>query len=162
MQAEVDLRRILLSCATVGLVVGIIGAIPVVRLPNLCCLWVIAGGFTCAYLSLRNTKGVETVDGAIIGAIFGFMYGILNQAVLFLINTLFTLLGLGLDVRGVAFGGLSGVLDLHIGGVLWGLLLIILTTLESVLFGAVGGALYAVVANSEDIPDPRRGKIRKS
>ena len=143
MAEEVDFRRMVVYCVIVGAAVGLLGAIPILRLPNICCLWIIAGGFAAAYLTTRDVKSVEMVDGAIIGAVFGIVYAIVDQVIFSIINALLDVLGLGLASRGVAVGGLASLTNITLRSILWWGLLLILNIIEGIIFGAVGGLIYA-------------------
>lgn len=56
-----------------GLVVGVLSALPLVSAGNICCcLWVVLGGVTAAYLLQQNQPGPITAgDGALAGLIAG-------------------------------------------------------------------------------------------
>jgi hypothetical protein len=164
MAEEVDFKRMIAYCVIVGALVGLVGALPILRLPNICCLWIIAGGFATTYFATREVKSLEMVDGAIIGAVFGIVYALVDHLAFSLINALFDVLGLGLAVRGVAAGGLGSLLNITLRGTLWWGLLLILNVIEGVVFGAVGGLLYAALfAEGGTQPDaptwttPKRG-----
>ncbi|MFH1054525.1 MAG: hypothetical protein V1744_00355 [Candidatus Altiarchaeota archaeon] len=146
---EMDFKRVAVYCALIGLFVGVVAAIPIVRLPNVCCLWIIVGGFAAAYVSGRNMKIFELADGAIVGAVFGLLYGITDTIAILVVNMVFDLFGLGLAVRGVNVGGVAALLNIQLKGVVWTLLSFVITTVEGVIFGAVGGVLYATLRGSE-------------
>jgi hypothetical protein len=62
-----------------GLVLGVLSALPVVSMGNACCcLWVIAGGVTAAYL-LQNSQAAPITSGD--GAAVGFLAGVLGAVV---------------------------------------------------------------------------------
>jgi len=56
-----------------GLVMGVLSALPVVAVGNLCCcLWVVCGGLAAAYLLQQNQPAPLTPgDGALVGLIAG-------------------------------------------------------------------------------------------
>jgi len=145
MRDEMDFRRALMYCLVFGVLVGLIGAVPLLRLPNLCCLWIVAGGFATTYLATRQMRSIEAVDGVIIGAIFGLVYGIVDGLGVFAINAFFNIIGLGLAVRGVKEGGFASLFDIHLAGVAWFLMLFILNVMVGVIFGAVGGLICAAI-----------------
>jgi hypothetical protein len=62
-----------------GLVLGVLSALPIVNIGNLCCcLWVISGGVVAAYLLQKNQ--VEPI-GAGDGAAVGFLAGVIGAVV---------------------------------------------------------------------------------
>jgi hypothetical protein len=55
-----------------GAVLGVLSALPILSVANCCCIWLIAGGVTGAYLLQQNTIAPITLgDGAIVGALAG-------------------------------------------------------------------------------------------
>jgi hypothetical protein len=56
-----------------GLVMGVLSALPLVNAGNLCCcMWVVAGGVTAAYVFQQNQPGPITAgDGALAGLLAG-------------------------------------------------------------------------------------------
>jgi hypothetical protein len=62
-----------------GLVLGVLSALPIVNMGNACCcLWVIAGGVTAAYL-LQNSQSTPVTSGD--GAAVGFLAGVVGAIV---------------------------------------------------------------------------------
>lgn len=63
-----------------GLVTGVLSAIPVVSLGNACCcLWVVTGGMTAAYLLQQQQSAPLTpVDGALVGVLAGVTAAFIN------------------------------------------------------------------------------------
>jgi len=62
-----------------GLVLGVLSALPIVNMGNACCcLWVIAGGVTAAYL-LQNNQAAPVTSGD--GAAVGFLAGVFGAIV---------------------------------------------------------------------------------
>jgi hypothetical protein len=64
-----------------GLVLGVLSALPIVNMGNACCcLWVIAGGVTAAYL-LQNAQAAPLTagDGAAVGLLAGVVGGVVWQ-----------------------------------------------------------------------------------
>ena len=145
MGRDLDIERIVFFCAALGLVVGVVAAVPILMVPNLCCVWIMAGGFIAAFLSTHRMKSPEVVDGAIVGAVFGFFYGFINGISIQIVKTVLNLFGIGLAARGQTVGGVSSIMNFHIGGILWGLLLFVLNIALGVLFGAAGGLLCTAI-----------------
>jgi hypothetical protein len=66
-----------------GLVMGVLSALPIINLANVCCcLWVIAGGVTAAYMLQQNQSAPITAgDGALIGLLAGLAGAVINIVV---------------------------------------------------------------------------------
>jgi len=56
-----------------GLVIGLLSAIPYVRLGNvICCMWIVIGGALASYLYIKNsTTPVSVGEGALLGGMAG-------------------------------------------------------------------------------------------
>ena len=56
-----------------GLVIGVLSALPIVYVGNACCcLWIVGGGITAAYLFQQNqAMPMATGDGALVGLLAG-------------------------------------------------------------------------------------------
>ncbi len=62
-----------------GLLLGVLSALPIVNMGNACCcLWVLAGGATAAYL-LQNAQAMPITSGD--GAAVGFLAGVVGALV---------------------------------------------------------------------------------
>lgn len=69
-----------------GLFIGIVSAVPVIGLANMCCLWVFVGGvITARVMQQHHPTPITLVDGALAGALAGAMgltiHGIIAVAV---------------------------------------------------------------------------------
>ncbi len=66
-----------------GLLLGVLSALPIIKMGNACCcLWVLAGGAVAAYLLQRNQAGPITAgDGAGVGFLAGVFGAIVWQVV---------------------------------------------------------------------------------
>ena len=79
-----------------GLVTGVLSALPFIGAFNACCcLWVVAGGVTAAYLLQdRNPSPIEVGDGAVAGLLAGvigaFVYLILSIPITLLMAPMMT------------------------------------------------------------------------
>jgi hypothetical protein len=62
-----------------GLLVGVLSALPIVNIGNVCCcLWVICGGMLAAYLLQQGQPFAITVaDGALVGLLAGLFGGVI-------------------------------------------------------------------------------------
>jgi hypothetical protein len=162
MSDDIDLNRAFMYCVAVGFVVGIIASVPVLRLPNICCLWIIAGGFAAVYLSGADVKNVEFVDAAVVGGMFGGVYGIVVNIATFLINIPLNLLGLGSSVRGTTGSGLLDRLGVHLGIAMVGdIAVVVVNVIIGIIFGAVGGLLYIALIDERGASKPS-GLIKPS
>jgi hypothetical protein len=66
-----------------GLLLGVLSALPIIKLGNACCcLWMLAGGAVAAYLLQHNqTDPITTGDGAGVGFLAGVFGGIVWQVI---------------------------------------------------------------------------------
>jgi uncharacterized protein YqgC (DUF456 family) len=73
-----------------GLLIGVLSALPIVGLANLCCcMWVIAGGMVAAYVLQSNTAQVITTgDGAVVGLLAGIVGAAVHTLVSLPVNLL--------------------------------------------------------------------------
>lgn len=60
-----------------GLAIGVLSALPLIKLGNcVCCLWVVGGGALAAYLLQQNHPyAIESADGALVGLLSGLIGG---------------------------------------------------------------------------------------
>jgi hypothetical protein len=67
-----------------GLVLGVLSALPIIAAGNLCCcLWVVAGGMTAAYVLQQNDpQPITAADGALAG----FLAGIVGAIVYLMVS----------------------------------------------------------------------------
>ena len=63
-----------------GLVNGVLSALPIVSALNVCCcLWVVSGGVTGAYLlQEKDPRPIEIGDGAVVGLLAGLIGAVVN------------------------------------------------------------------------------------
>lgn len=55
-----------------GLMIGVLGALPIVNIANCCCLWVIGGGVVASYLmQSSHPRPITAGDGAVVGLLAG-------------------------------------------------------------------------------------------
>lgn len=55
-----------------GLAMGVLSVLPIINIPNCCCLWVVFGGGLAAYLMQQNhPEPISAGDGAIVGLLAG-------------------------------------------------------------------------------------------
>jgi len=148
-----EIRNMLTAAVMVGAVAGVIGAVPLLDLCNVCCLWIIAGGFAASYIYGRG-KTIEPADGAIIGVLFGLVYGIVVTVMGLLVTTSLKMLTAG---AGGLFSEQIDFFGVQIGEPLRTLMLAFFNILLGMVFGAFGGAL-ATTTTKEDVRKPRLRK----
>lgn len=143
-----EIKSMLMPAAGVGVLIGIIGAIPLVNLCNICCLWILIGGFLAAYMYGRKAR-VEMADGAVIGVLFGGVYGIVVSIANFIVSTVMNMLGLGLSMAGGTEDALSQF-GFDVGTSILGMLLgFVINVILGVIFGAIGGVIYAATVGKK-------------
>jgi hypothetical protein len=73
-----------------GLFIGVLSALPIVGVANICCcMWVIGGGMVAAYLLQSNTpQAIATGDGALVGLLAGLIGAVVHTIVSLPINLL--------------------------------------------------------------------------
>lgn len=55
-----------------GLMIGLLGALPIINIANCCCLWTISGGVVAAYLmQSSHPRPITAGDGAVVGLLAG-------------------------------------------------------------------------------------------
>jgi amino acid transporter len=60
-----------------GLFIGVLSSLPVVKIANCCCLWVITGGLLTVYLQQQSqAEPVQTGDGVLGGLVAGLVGGL--------------------------------------------------------------------------------------
>ena len=66
-----------------GIVMGVLSALPIINIGNVCCcLWVIAGGLVAAYVLQQNqTAPIEAGDGALVGLLAGLLGAVIESLV---------------------------------------------------------------------------------
>lgn len=74
-----------------GLFIGILSALPFVKMANACCcLWVVAGGMLAAYLMQQNYPAPITAgDGAVVGLLSGIFGAVVTVLVMIPIDMVF-------------------------------------------------------------------------
>jgi hypothetical protein len=76
-------KAMLMPAVWGGVTIGVLSALPVVSIGNLCCcLWIVTGGAVAAYLLQNNTEQpIELGDGALVGLLAG-LFGAVAHAIL--------------------------------------------------------------------------------
>jgi hypothetical protein len=143
-----------------GLVTGVLSALPLIGAFNACCcLWVVAGGVTAAYLLQdRDPNPIQVGDGAIAGLMAGvigaFVYLILSIPITLLMAPMMTAFtdrmlndsNLPPEFREFVSSGIGtafGIILSFVGYLMAG-----------VLFSTLGGVLGAVIFRKKTAPPP--------
>ncbi|MBD3388722.1 MAG: hypothetical protein GF416_06610 [Candidatus Altiarchaeales archaeon] len=127
-----EAKNIVFSGFLVGLAVGVIAAVPVIRLCNVCCLWIFFGGFLAAYVYGRG-RAVEYVDCAAVGVVFGLTYGVVSNSSLLVVGLILDALNLshiGSGSFGLAGSALKAIIRVFLG----------------IVLGASGSVVYAATS----------------
>ncbi|HSK11359.1 MAG TPA: hypothetical protein VK911_17375 [Vicinamibacterales bacterium] len=145
-----------------GLVLGVLSALPVISIGNLCCcMWMIAGGVVAAYaLQASQPEPVTTGDGAVVGL----LAGVIGSGVYLLISVPVSILMgpvQGRMVERLLEGGaelpeaMGPVLEamrhgnVSLAGIVVGFLV---TLLLSLIFSTVGGVVGAALFRKKTPP----------
>ncbi len=153
---------------TGGIVAGVLSALPVVSAGNACCcLWIVAGGLTAAYLLQQNREiPITAADGAIVGLLAG-VIGAFVQLVLSIPISLIvgpmeremlerfsevwgTIGGSGDVFGGYDQGPAGGVLGVIIFSIIAFFFTLVVGSMVSTIAGLVGAALFA----KKSVPRP--------
>ncbi|MBU0762599.1 MAG: hypothetical protein KKD39_06195 [Candidatus Altiarchaeota archaeon] len=143
MKAEIEPRKAILNAALMGFIFGIVGAIPILWIPNICCLWILAGGFLSVYLVGKSKKSIELADGFIIGAIFGISYTVFNEVAYYIIVAIMAVFSIGPSNIPNTTGGLAK-------GIVKMLFLALVNLVVSFFAGGFGGLAYVVSSNPSE------------
>jgi hypothetical protein len=139
-----------------GLVLGVLSALPLVNLGNLCCcLWVISGGAVAAYLlQAGQAAPITTGDGAAVGLWAGFVgaivWVVLQVPVSLAMQPLLTRLTAGLLNAGELPDSVRPLLEMTqqgagitlVGFIVGGFVTLIVCVVFSTLGGLIGAALF--------------------
>lgn len=144
-----------------GLVIGLLSALPIVSAGNLCCcLWVLLGGVTAAYLLQQGQLDPITgADGALVGLMAGgvgaFCYLLVSIPVTIVVSPLERALmerlyqaggGMPPEVRGYMDGAAGAAVKLVLG--------FLFMLFASPAFGALGGLFGATLFRKAQPPAP--------
>jgi hypothetical protein len=136
-----------------GLVVGVLSALPIVSAGNVCCcLWVICGGVTAAFLLQQNqTAPLSSGDGALVG----FLAGVVGAFVSLLLSIPITIVVAPLeraffeylsqrggDMPPELRGYMNGPVGASIGVVLWFVVMLFAGPVFSTIGGLLGAAIF--------------------
>jgi hypothetical protein len=131
-------RKTILTCIFFGLIVGAISAVPILWIPNLCCLWIVFGGFISAYACDRGSKQMDVGDGFIIGALFGISYAVFNEFFYHIINAVLRTLGFAVASSSMTVSGF--IMD-----VVRIVFLLVFNLVLSFFIAGSGGAAYVFI-----------------
>ncbi len=151
-----------------GLVLGVLSALPVVSIGNLCCcLWLVAGGVVAAYVLQSNQSApVTTGDGAVAGLLAGAIGSVVYLVVSVPISLLMgpvqnrmveRLLQSSGDIPEAMRPALEAMRQggLSVLGIIFGFLVMLVL---SVVFSTAGGAIGAALFRKKVPPLPPAGE----
>lgn len=151
-----------------GLVMGVLSALPLINLANICCcLWVITGGVVAAYLMQQGHAHPITVGD---GALVGLLAGVLGAAVWAVVSLPIDLITGPLQARllerilenaGEVPDSMRSLIESARHGTATAVQLIIGFTfmlLVGATFCTVGGVLGAILFRRDTVP-PERAEI---
>jgi hypothetical protein len=149
-----------------GLVLGVLSALPVVSIGNVCCcLWLVAGGVVAAYVLQANQPApITTGDGAGVGLLAGVVGSVVYLGISIPVSLLMgpvqsrmveRLLEGGTDIPEAARPALEAMRGggATIAGIVFGFVVILIL---SVIFSTVGGLIGAAIFKKK-LPPPTAG-----
>ena len=148
-----------------GLVIGVLSALPVIKMGNcLCCLWVILGGLLATWLLQQaQSTPVEAADGALVGLFAGLFGAVVATMVSIPIQMLLGPMSSdmlqrfleqsGGDMPSEVRGALENVARGGVGGALM-FMGLILSLCINAIFGTLGGLLGTVMFRPTMPPAP--------
>lgn len=146
-----------------GVAIGMLSALPVVNVANCCCLWIVGGGALAAHLMQHDhPRPITAADGALVGLLSGLFGALVWLVVSVPLQALLGPLQAQLFERALegardlppeARGWLDGVQPTSGLGLATAIGFIVMLV-TGVPFGALGGALGAVLFRKPDVPPP--------
>lgn len=141
-----------------GLIVGVLSALPIISVVNLCCcLWVVSGGVVAAYTLQQNRETPLTMgDGAVVGLLAGLVGAFVYLAVSIPVTILIApmeraLMQRVLENSATMPPGFRDYVGTYIGGdVRLALGFIFMLSVGSV-FSTLGGLLGAVIFGKKQL-----------
>ncbi len=148
-----------------GVFLGVLSALPVVSVGNLCCcLWIIGGGMVAAYLLQQNqTAPIDAGDGATVGLLAGLAGAVVYLILSIPIGMLFgpmqaemmrQIMSSAGDIPPEAKAAIENMQQnagFTIVGALMGFVFMVFV---GAIFGALGGLLGALLFRKEGPPPP--------
>jgi hypothetical protein len=141
-----------------GLVMGVLSALPIIAVGNVCCcLWVVSGGVVAAYVLQQNDPAPITAgDGAIAGLMAGilgaFVYLALSIPITLLVAPMQRALLDRLMDSGTMPPEFRDAMTSYVGGMV-GLAISFFTTLiAGVIFATLGGLIGAAIFRKRSQP----------
>ena len=141
----------LVPAALGGLFIGVLSALPFLRVANCCCLWIIGGGYLAAYVMQQNhPTAITTVDGAAVGLLAGIFGAVVFTVVVIPIDIvmgplqaqfLLRMLGTNREMPPELRDMLEGIATARTSGVLTSLFGFVPMLLVSMVFAPIGGIL---------------------
>jgi hypothetical protein len=136
-----------------GLVTGVLSALPIVYLGNLCCcLWVISGGVVAAYvLQQEQSSPITPGDGALVGLLAGLAGAVIQTVVSIPISLMFgpmerAIVQRVLDTAGSMPPEVRDALDQYVhGGVFGNSVLFIAGRFVELFVALVLGSIFSTI-----------------
>lgn len=150
-----------------GCIIGFLSSIPIINMGNcLCCMWVLLGGFTAAYLYKRRLppeSELETGDAALTGllaGIFGALFGTFLSYVFMAIggiNPSERILQRLMESRSDLSPEVEELLD-SLEGVesmnpFFVMIMLFFSLIIDAIFGTLGGLLGAALLKKKTVPE---------
>jgi hypothetical protein len=143
-----------------GLVMGVLSALPLVNLGNVCCcLWVVSGGVVAAYLFQQNYRDPITLEQ---GALVGLLAGLAGAGIHFVLS-----IPIGIVMAPMEQSMMRRVLEMSgpmppdvrdmfqlVGHVVGLVFMLFVGAIFSTLGGVLGSALFKKPSPTADIPGP--------
>jgi hypothetical protein len=135
-----------------GIVMGVLSALPIVAVGNLCCcLWVIGGGVVAAYLFQQNqTMPIAPGDGALVGLLAGLVGAFVQLVVAIPIGILVApmeraMLQRMIDIAGTMPPEMRDAIERYSSPDGGGIALMIVKQVVGLMFFLVVGAIFSTI-----------------
>jgi hypothetical protein len=134
-----------------GLVAGVLSALPIINLVNVCCcLWVVSGGLVAAYLlQEREPAPIQVGDGALVGLMAGVVGALVNFVLSIPVTLLVAPMQRAFMERIIEQGNIPSemreVMTSGTGTALGLVLTFFFALFAGIVFSTLGGVLGAVI-----------------
>jgi hypothetical protein len=135
-----------------GVVMGVLSALPIVNVGNVCCcLWVVSGGAIAAFIFQQNqTSPIRPEDGALVGLLAGLIGAVVEVLVAIPVNILVTPMKLAMVQRVMNMGGFPPEVRDFMeqygqGGGMGGAFFFVIVTILGLMFWVVVGGIFSTL-----------------
>jgi hypothetical protein len=147
-------RSFFLSALIAGVIMGLLGNLPVLNLVNcIFCLWIWLGGILSVYLYRRFQPGGQGLSGAQ-GAGLGAVSGLIGALVGLVVYALTSFISIPMMDSALRALQVDGDLPFQSGGLwtvaAWGFFILIIDAILYPIFGAIGGLIAASVFGKKE------------